>query len=70
MGHRSKVALTLFAIGLTGFILGAVANIIYSKALPILIEVFPQIFSSEWAAWGLVGAILAIVCCLIYAYLL
>lgn len=70
MGHRSKVALTLFAIGLTGFILGAIANIIYSKAFPILIEVFPQIFSSGWAVWGLVGAILAIVCCLIYAYLL
>lgn len=70
MGRRSKIALMLFVVGLIGFIIGAVANIIYSKALPILIEIFPQIFYSEWAAWGLVGAILAIVCCLIYAYLL
>ncbi|MBS7639979.1 MAG: hypothetical protein QW804_00865 [Candidatus Bathyarchaeia archaeon] len=68
MGYRSKMALTLFAIGLLGFILGAVANVIYYRALPILIETFPQIFASEWAAWGLVGALLAIICCLVYAY--
>lgn len=70
MGHRSKMALTLFMIGLIGFMLGVAANIVYSRALPLLIEAFPQIFASEWAAWGLVGALLAIVCCLIYAYLL
>lgn len=70
MRRKLKIATILFMIGLTGFILGAVANIIYSRALPILVEIFPQIFLSEWAAWGLVGAILAIVCCLIYAYLL
>jgi ABC-type antimicrobial peptide transport system permease subunit len=70
MGHRSKMALTLFAIGLIGFILGVAANIIYSRALPLLLETFPQIIASEWAAWGLVGAFLAIACCLIYAYLL
>ncbi|MEM2326205.1 MAG: hypothetical protein QXF59_05600 [Candidatus Bathyarchaeia archaeon] len=70
MGHKSRIALILFMIGFTGFIFGAIANIIYSKALPILVEIFPQIFSSEWAAWGLIGAILAIICCLIYAYLL
>lgn len=69
MGHRSRMALTLFMIGLVGFVLGAAANLLYSKALPVLIEVFPQIFASEWAAWGLIGAILAIVCCLIYAYM-
>jgi len=68
VGYRSKMALTLFAIGLLGFILGAVANVIYYRALPILIETFPQIFASEWAAWGLVGALLAIICCLVYAY--
>lgn len=70
MGHRSKMALALFMIGLIGFMLGVAANIVYSKALPLLIEAFPQIFASEWAAWGLVGALLAIICCLIYAYLL
>ncbi|MBS7624967.1 MAG: hypothetical protein QXS10_07710 [Candidatus Bathyarchaeia archaeon] len=70
MGHKSRIALILFMIGFTGFIFGAIANIIYSRALPILVEIFPQIFSSEWAAWGLIGAILAIICCLIYAYLL
>lgn len=69
MGHKSKMAFTLFMIGLVGFMLGAAANIIYSRALPILIEAFPQMLASEWAAWGLVGAVLAIVCCLIYAYM-
>jgi len=69
LGHRSKMALTLFVIGLIGFMLGVAANLLYSKALPLLIEAFPQILASEWAAWGLVGAALAIVCCLIYAYM-
>lgn len=70
VGQRSRVALALFAIGIVGFILGVVANLVYYRALPILMEAFPQIFASEWAAWGLVGALLAIICCLIYAYLL
>ncbi|MCX8171364.1 MAG: hypothetical protein N3E47_05275 [Candidatus Bathyarchaeota archaeon] len=70
MGQRSRVALTLFAISLTGFILGVIANILYYKAFPILVELFPHIFSSSWVAWGFIGAILAVVCCLIYAYLL
>jgi len=52
MGHRSKVALALFAIGFIGFILGAAANIIYSKALPLLLKTFPEIFVSEWMLWG------------------
>jgi len=69
MGHRSKVALALFAIGFIGFILGAAANIIYSKALPLLLKTFPEIFVSEWMLWGLAGALLAVLCCLIYAYL-
>ncbi|MEM2321503.1 MAG: hypothetical protein QXS79_06470 [Candidatus Bathyarchaeia archaeon] len=69
MGKRLKAILTLFAIGLLGFILGIAANIIYFKALPILMESFPYIFTSSWVAWGLWGALMAIVCCLLYAYL-
>ncbi|MEM2273678.1 MAG: hypothetical protein QXX56_05660 [Candidatus Bathyarchaeia archaeon] len=70
MGRRLKAVLTVFAVGFIGFILGVVANIIYFKVLPILIESFPYIFASSWVAWGFGGALLAIICCLIYAYVL
>lgn len=68
MGRRLKALLTVFAVGFIGFILGVAANLMYSKVLPILIEAFPQIFASSWVAWGIGGALLAIICCLIYAY--
>lgn len=69
MGRRLKALLVLFAIGLLGFILGVIANIVYFKALPILAEAFPYIFTSSWVAWGVWGALMAIVCCLLYTYL-
>lgn len=70
MGRRLKAALTLFAIGFIGFMLGVLANIFYLEVFPILIASFPHIFASSWVAWGLGGAILAIICCIIYAYVL
>ncbi|MBS7640895.1 MAG: hypothetical protein QXJ19_04895 [Candidatus Bathyarchaeia archaeon] len=70
MGRRLKAALTLFAIGLIGFIFGIIANTIYFRILPLLTESFSYIFASSLIAWGLVGALAAIICCIIYAYLL
>ena len=69
MDQKSKMLGMIVIIGFIGFLLGIAANFVYFKALPILIEVFPQILEMDWVVWGLVGAFLAIICCLIYAYL-
>jgi ABC-type antimicrobial peptide transport system permease subunit len=69
MGQRTKMVIALLVIGIIGFLLGVVANIVYYKALPFMLESFPQLFMSEWALWGLIGALLAVICSLIYAYL-
>jgi len=69
MDQKTKMLGAIVIIGFTGFLLGIAANFVYFKALPILIEVFPQILEMDWIVWGLVGAFLAIICCLIYAYL-
>lgn len=67
MDQRLRKVLIVFAIGLIGFVLGAIANVIYTVALPLLIEAFPYILSSGWVAWGLIGAMIAIACSIIYA---
>ena len=69
MDQKSKMLGMIVIIGFIGFLLGIAANFVYFKALPILIEVFPQILEMDWVVRGLVGAFLAIICCLIYAYL-
>jgi len=69
MNQKLKMAAALSLIGLLGFILGAAANLLYLKVLPFFLYVLPQLYGLEWALWGLVGALLAIICCLIYAYL-
>ena len=69
MDQKSKMLGAIVIIGFVGFLLGVVVNLVYFKALPILLEVFPQILEMDWVVWGLVGAFLAIICCLIYAYL-
>ncbi len=66
MSKRLKF-LGLFAI--MGFLLGVTINVFYFNALPIMITLLPQIFAVPWIAWGIVGAFLSMVCCLIYAYL-
>jgi len=66
VGKRLKI-LGLFAV--TGFILGAAANLVYFKALPIMIKIFPQILEVTWISWGIIGAFLSIIGCLAYASL-
>jgi len=56
-------------IGFIGFLLGIAANFVYFRAMPILTKAFPLILEIDWVMWGIIGAFLSIVCCLIYAYL-
>lgn len=69
MNQKIKMTLVLMAIGFIGFLPGVTARTVYSETLPFLLEKLPQIFSSELTIWGLIGALLAIICSLIYAYL-
>lgn len=69
MSQKLKMMLAITIIGFIGFILGAVANLMYVHVFPVIAEFFPQIFTSEWVIWGLIGAFLAVACCLIYACL-
>jgi len=69
MGQKTKMLGALAFIGFIGFLLGIAANFIYFEALPVLTQVFPQILEMTWVVWGLIGAFLSMICCLIYAYL-
>nr|MDO8132982.1 hypothetical protein [Candidatus Njordarchaeum guaymaensis] len=66
---RLKTVGALGFIGIIGFLLGIAANFIYFEALPILTQIFPQILKINWLMWGIIGAFISIICCLIYAYL-
>jgi len=69
MGEKLKRLGAFALISFIGFLSGIAANFICSGALPILIKVFPQILEISWIAWGLIGSLLSVVGCLIYAYL-
>lgn len=66
VSQRARKMLIIFAIGLIGFVLGAIANVLYAVALPLLIKAFPYLLSSGWIAWGIIGAMVAIACSIIY----
>lgn len=65
MSERIRI-LGIFAI--LGFIAGVIANFTYHYVLPVIVAIFPQIFSVEWIISGLAGAILTICIMLAWAY--
>ncbi len=69
MGARAKMFGAMAFISVIGFLLGTGIYFIYFEALPVLAQVFPQIASTPWVIWGLIGALVAVTCSLIYAYL-
>jgi len=69
MGQKTRKFGAIALIGFFGFLLGVVANFISSEVLPILANIFPRIFGATWIMWGIIGAFLAIISCLLYAYL-
>ncbi len=69
MGEKVKMFGALTFIAFVGFLLGIAANFVYFKALPSITAVFPLILEIDWVMWGLIGAFLSVICCLIYAYL-
>ena len=57
----------IFAIA--GFLVGIAANLMYFQAGPFLAQFFPQIMQTTWLLWGIIGAAISIVGCLVYATL-
>ncbi len=56
-------------IACIGFLLGIAANVVFTEAFPILVEAFPLIAEMSWIKWGLVGTLLSLAICVIYAYM-
>jgi len=62
---RLKI-LGLFAA--LGFIVGIAANATYHEVFPSLLKIYPVILQAEWVLSGLVGAVLATIMVVIWAY--
>jgi len=69
VGERLRMTGAIGLIGFIGFLLGIAAQVTYFNILPVLISAFPQIFALPWMIWGLGGALLSVICCIIYAYI-
>ena len=65
----SKRLEILGLMAISGFLMGVIANFLYFYGLPILVTLFPQIFNVTWIIWGIMGALISAIGCLIYAYL-
>ena len=57
--------LAVFAV--LGFVGGILANWAYKQVLPILISLFPDLFTAEWFLSGLVGTVLTLLIVVIWA---
>jgi ABC-type antimicrobial peptide transport system permease subunit len=68
MDKVKRVAALTF-IACIGFLLGIAANVIFTEAFPLLIDTFPLLSQMTWIRWGLVGTLLSVAVCIIYAYL-
>jgi len=66
MSERLKV-LGVFAV--LGFVIGIVSNIIYQKAIPLIVGFFPHIFKLEWVISGAIGTAITLVILLLWVYL-
>ncbi len=64
MSRRIKI---MGSFALLGFLIGVAAHLAYTWALPILIELFPELLKAGWLLWGLAGALLAETLLLIWA---
>jgi hypothetical protein len=69
MGRRIKI---YGSFAILGWLVGAMANVAYFWAWPILVKIYPQIleiFENGWILWGFVGALISVAGCMIYASL-
>jgi uncharacterized membrane protein YedE/YeeE len=65
MSGRSKI---LVLIAFLGFIAGIIADLTAEYVFPKLLEIFPEILKVRLILSGLVGAVLAMILTVIWAY--
>ena len=59
---------SVFAVfAVLGFVGGILAQWAYDQVLPILLKLFPDIFTAKWFLSGLVGTILTLLIVVVWA---
>ena len=59
---------TVFAVfAILGFVGGIFANWAYKQALPLLVKMFPDLFTAEWFLSGIGGSLLTLLIVVIWA---
>ena len=65
MAGRFKI---LAFVAILGFMAGVIADLTAEYVLPKLLEILPEIFRVRYILSGLVGAVLALILVVIWAY--
>jgi hypothetical protein len=59
---------TVFAVfSILGFVGGILANMAYKQLLPVLIKMFPDLFTAEWFLSGIGGMVLTLLIVVVWA---
>ena len=59
---------TVFAVfSILGFVGGILANWTYKQVFPILVKLFPDLFTAEWFLSGLSGTVLTLLIVVVWA---
>ena len=65
MHERLKIILF---VALLGFLGGVIADFTAEYVVPVLIELFPEIFSIRWVLSGIAGSVIMLIIVTIWAY--
>ncbi|MEM3704220.1 MAG: hypothetical protein QXX79_07390 [Candidatus Bathyarchaeia archaeon] len=65
MGERLKI---LVLVAFLGFIAGVIADLFAEYVFPIILDVLPAIIKVKYVLSGIVGAVLALILVVIWAY--
>jgi hypothetical protein len=58
---------TVFIVfAVLGFVGGILANLMYKQLFPLLVKMFPDIFTAEWFLSGIGGTILTLIIVVIW----
>jgi hypothetical protein len=65
---RMAGRLTVFGVfAVLGFVGGILANWAYKQVLPVLVSMFPDLFTAEWFLSGLGGTVLTLLIIVVWA---
>ena len=64
---RERLKIILF-VALLGFLGGIIADLTAEYVVPVIIELFPEIFSVRWILSGIAGSVIMLIIVTIWAY--